>query len=111
VREPYNTSHAYSNSTLEGRHAAGGTGGGAFGDPALDYASWVKKLGADEITTMYSRFAVGQSLATDFERRFGQKLEEDSLNGSHKIIVVASSLDDSTERIISYLNECDVRNG
>jgi hypothetical protein len=57
---------------------------------------------------IYARFAPGKSLAGDFLNRFGQKLDEESLNQSHQIIIVASSLDDSTERIISYLNDRDV---
>ena len=75
---------------------------------ALDYAGWVERLRADEIATIYGRFASGRSLAADFLSRFGQKLDEDSLNQSHQIIIVASSLDDSTERIVSYLNDHDV---
>src|SRR5271170_5970924 len=62
---------------------------------ALDYAVWVEKLRAEEIASIYHRFAPGRSLAEDFRQRFGQNLEEDSLNQSHQIIIVASSLDDS----------------
>jgi hypothetical protein len=75
---------------------------------ALDYAGWVERLRADEIATIYERFASGRSLAADFHSRFGQKLDEDSLNQSHQIIIVAASLDNSTERIISYLNDRDI---
>jgi hypothetical protein len=48
------------------------------------------------------------SLGEDFRHRFGQDLDEDSLNKSHQIIIVAASLDDSTERIVAYLNEREV---
>lgn len=75
---------------------------------ALDYAGWVEKLRTDEIAAIYSRFAGGKSLAEEFRRHFGEALDEDSLNKTHQIIVVASSLDDSTERIISYLSHRDV---
>lgn len=75
---------------------------------ALDYASWVEKLGADEIAAIYDRFARGKSLADDFRQRFGYPLDEDSLNQSHQIIIVAASLDDSSERIVTYLSERDV---
>jgi hypothetical protein len=75
---------------------------------SLDYAGWVEKLRADEIAAIYARFAPGRSLAQDFISRFGQDLDEDSLNQSHQIIIVAASLDDSTERIISYLSDRDV---
>ncbi len=72
---------------------------------AIDYASWVEKLETDKIAEIYGRFAKGKNLAADFERWFGFKLDEDLLNQSHQIIIVAESLDDSTERIVSYLGE------
>lgn len=75
---------------------------------ALDYAAWVEKLRAEEISAIYGRFAPGRSLATDFQQRFGSDLDEETLNQSHQIIVVASSLDASTERIVAYLSERDV---
>jgi hypothetical protein len=71
---------------------------------ALDYASWVEKLGADDIAAIYGRFAPGKSLADDFRQRFGHPLDEDSLNQSHQIIIVAASLDNSSERIVAYLS-------
>lgn len=72
---------------------------------ALDYACWVSRLGTEDIATIYSRFAPGRSLADDFRQRFGHELDEDTLNQSHQIVVVAASLDDSTERVIIYLAE------
>ena len=35
-------------------------------------------------------------------------LDEEQLNGSHQILIVASSLDASTERIVSYLNRVNL---
>lgn len=75
---------------------------------ALDYAAWVEKLRAEDIAAIYARFAPGRSLAQDFRQRFDQDLDEESLNQSHQIIIVAGSLDDSTERIISYLSDRDI---
>jgi hypothetical protein len=75
---------------------------------ALDYASWVEKLRAEDIAAIYGRFAPGQSLAEDFRQRFGQELDEGTLNQSHQIIIVAASLDDSTERIVAYLSARDI---
>ncbi len=75
---------------------------------ALDYASWVEKLRAEDIAGIYERFSGGASLSEDFRKRFRQELDEDSLNESHQIIVVAASIDDSTERIVAYLAERDV---
>lgn len=75
---------------------------------ALDYASWVEQLTADRIVQIYQRFSKGGDLGADFQRRFGEALDEDALNASHQIILVAAELDDSTERIISYLNARDI---
>jgi len=72
---------------------------------ALDYASWVEKLGAGEIAAIYGRFKPGSSLAADFKARFGSPLDEAALNASHQIVLVAAALDDSTERIIRYLGD------
>lgn len=70
---------------------------------ALDYASWVQSLLPQDISVMYKRFTNGKNLEDDFRSRFGQQLSEDSLNQSHQIVIVSSSIDDSTERIIKYL--------
>jgi hypothetical protein len=75
---------------------------------ALDYASWVDRLRAEDIAAIYSRFAPGKSLAEEFRARFGQPLDESGLNQEHQIVIVAASLDDSTERIVSYLNARDI---
>jgi hypothetical protein len=72
---------------------------------AIDYASFVERLKPEEIASIYSRFAPGHDLADDFRVQFHQDLDEDSLNQSHQIVIVAASLDHSTERIIGYLNE------
>jgi len=75
---------------------------------ALDYACWVERLESKDIAAIYARFKPGNSLTKDFETRFGQALDETTLNESHQIVVVAASLDASTERIINYLNERDI---
>src|SRR3546814_1317275 len=76
---------------------------------ALDYAAWVEQLTADRIVKIYRRFAGDGDLAAAFKVRFGEELDEDALNNSHQLILVAASLDDSTERIITYLNARDIR--
>ena len=75
---------------------------------AIDYASWVQDLAADEIASIYNRFTNGASLGEAFQLRFGLPLDEEQLNGSHQIVIVASSLDLSTERIVNYLNKMDI---
>ncbi len=72
---------------------------------ALDYATWVEGLGTDDIVAIYGRFAPGRDLAADFLAQFGQPLDEDTLNDSHQIVIVATRLDESSERIVKYLGD------
>jgi len=74
----------------------------------LDYASWIQSLAAEDIAGIFSKFTGGGSLTDAFQQRFGLALDEEQLNGSHQIVIVASSLDASTERIVNYLNKMDV---
>lgn len=75
---------------------------------ALDYASWAEKLGADDIASIYDRYTNGGAIGEGFLKFFGISLDEEQLNGSHQIVIVASTLDPSTERIVGYLNERDI---
>lgn len=75
---------------------------------AIDYAGWVEKLTAADVEAMYRRYSGGGSLTEDFKQKFGIELTEDSFNESHQIVVVASSLDASTERIIDYLRSREI---
>ena len=75
---------------------------------ALDYASWVDQLSAEKVAQIYQRYSNGGSLDAAFNQKFGTELDEDTLNESHQIIIVAAELDASTERIVSYLNARDI---
>lgn len=75
---------------------------------ALDYASWVEQLTPDKIAQIYLRFSNGGNLDEAFQQRFGTGLDEETLNQSHQITIVAAELDGSTERIIRYLNARDI---
>ncbi|MDZ7804953.1 MAG: hypothetical protein U5K34_13335 [Thiohalophilus sp.] len=75
---------------------------------ALDYASWVEELTADKIAQIYQGFSNGGRLDEVFKDHFGAQLDEDHLNQSHQIIIVAAELDPATERIIGYLNDRDI---
>lgn len=75
---------------------------------ALDYASWVDELTPDKIAQIYQRFSNGGKLEEGFRAHFGVDLDEETLNQSHQIIIVAAELDPSTERIIGYLNARDI---
>ncbi len=75
---------------------------------ALDYGFWVERLTSDKIAQIYQRFSGGGSLNDAFRTRFGAKLDEETLNESHQIVVVAAELDDASERIVQYLNDHDI---
>ena len=71
---------------------------------ALDYASWVKDLGTEEIEGIATKHLKGTALKIAFESKFGVELP-DVINEHHAMRIVASDIDDSTERIIRYLAE------
>jgi hypothetical protein len=72
---------------------------------ALDYARYVADLKSEDLAAIYKAFAPDKDLNSEFKDRFGLSLDEDSLNGSHQIVVVAAELDESTERIVTYLGD------
>lgn len=71
----------------------------------LDYGSWVKGLDRDAIL---ERWAEQSTVAFDeaFRDRFGSLPE--SINEGHRLVIVASELDASTERIVRYLSEAGI---
>lgn len=69
----------------------------------LDYASWVKKLGYKEIDAIGSKY-LSKSLSAAFAEHFGAQLPE-NVNTNHSMLIVASELDDSSERIVQYLSD------
>lgn len=75
---------------------------------AIDYATWVETLKPEDLAAIYGRFAPARNFAEDFRDRFGSNLDESTLNQNHQIIIVAASLDDSTERIVAYLSKRDI---
>lgn len=68
----------------------------------IDYASWVQSLSYEDIAAIYTEKNPGKKLEEGFDSTFGASLPE-QINQSHELIIVASELDPSTERIISYL--------
>ena len=70
---------------------------------ALDYASWVASRNSDDLHDIYRRYK-GDDLGPAFKERFGSALPQ-SVGEEHRITIVASSLDESSERIVSYLSE------
>lgn len=69
----------------------------------LDYASWVKKIGYKEINAIGSQY-LAKSVSAAFSEHFGAQLPE-NVNANHSMIIVASELDESSERIVQYLSD------
>ncbi|HPV99243.1 MAG TPA: hypothetical protein PLZ78_15530 [Spirochaetota bacterium] len=70
---------------------------------SLDYGTWVYGLSFENIKEIYESYK-----SSDFEADFTKYFETplpDKINGGYQIIIVAESLDDSTERIVEHLNE------
>jgi Endonuclease NucS len=70
----------------------------------LDYASWAQDLTYERVTEIYAEHHPGERFEQAFADRFGAVDPPESLNEDHKLVVVASELDNSTERIIGYLS-------
>jgi len=69
----------------------------------LDYASWIKKLVYNDINAIIKQY-LNKSLAEAFNEKFGTTIPE-NINVNHSMIIVASELDDSSERIVQYLSD------
>jgi hypothetical protein len=75
----------------------------------LEYASWVDDLPSDKILEVANEYLQkkGTDLEEAFQEKFGDELPE-SLNSSHKMLIVASELDAQTERVLNYLSKRDI---
>ncbi|MFC1602693.1 endonuclease NucS domain-containing protein [Pseudomonadota bacterium] len=76
----------------------------------IDYASWIEALDITNIKDIYSLFSesyqsCNESLDDVFREKFGVPIDEDGINNSHQMVIVASKLDAGTERIIQYLEK------
>lgn len=70
----------------------------------MDYASWVKDLGRNRIENIASYYLKTQTLDSAFKKTFDSDPPE-TLNDQHRMYIVASEIDSSTERIVKYLSE------
>lgn len=68
----------------------------------LDYASWVVDLSHERVLEIATQY-LNQPFEKAFQNKFGIELP-DTLNSNHRIIIVASKIDPSSERIIGYLS-------
>ena len=70
----------------------------------LDYGSWVDDLPHARVTSIADKYLVERGFEQTFRDRFGIDVPE-TLNSDHRLLVVGSRIDDSTERIIKYLSD------
>jgi len=75
----------------------------------LDYGSWVRELKDDRIAQIFDDYQkrwhkdrVLVSIDEAFRKKFGMAMP-DEMNSTHELVVVAATLDPSTERIVRYL--------
>jgi Endonuclease NucS C-terminal domain len=73
---------------------------------AIDYAAYISTITFDEVAAIYDSYCLRRGLeptdlAEDYEERFGAPL--DTITDPPRMIIVASRLDDSTERMIGFL--------
>lgn len=78
----------------------------------LDYGSWVGGLRAEDIAPIFNdyrkrRFPDEPGLSIDeaFCRHFRVKAMPEELNERHELVIIGSSFDADTERIVTYLSE------
>ncbi len=77
----------------------------------LDYASWVKELGSQDVSEIAETYYRGKennrTFSEIFQSKFGAEIP-DFINSQHKMLVVGSEIDASSQRIIQYLVESGV---
>ncbi len=71
---------------------------------ALDYGSWVVDLSNERVTSIAQAYLGDGEFEDAFRRQFGVDVPE-TLNGDHRILIVGSRIDASSERIIKYLSD------
>lgn len=70
----------------------------------LDYASWVEELNPGRLQKIYEKFkGENANLSSDFASRYGSEVDEEAMSRDHLMVIVASELDNSTERIVKFL--------
>lgn len=73
----------------------------------IDYGYWLRDLEMDGVLEVFDKHNTSGTFDDAFRERFDQDPPED-LNQDHQLIIVASELDASTERIVSYVSDYGV---
>ncbi len=70
----------------------------------LDYGSWVSDLSNDKISEIANEYLGDDGpLEEAFKHKFNEEMPE-VLNENHKLLIIASDMDSSSERIVRYLS-------
>lgn len=77
---------------------------------ALEYASWVDDLSYEDVVNIANDYLKkrGLTIKDAFREKFDGQLP-DVLNEAHEILIVATGLDDQSERVIEYLSQHGIR--
>lgn len=73
----------------------------------LDYASWIKDLTAERIQDIANKYLKDVNFEEAYQKKFNRDLPE-SINEHHKMFIVGSEIDGSSQRIIKYLSNYGV---
>ncbi len=71
---------------------------------ALEYGSWVMDLSNERVTTIAEAYLRETGFRRAYRSSFGTDVPE-TLNGDHRVLIVGSQIDASSERIIKYLSD------
>jgi len=69
----------------------------------LDYASWIRRLTYQDLDVIANAY-LKKDLSSSFVECFDEAIPQ-NINVNHKMLIVASEFDDSSERIVEYLAE------
>ena len=70
---------------------------------AIEYAAWASQLSYEEVVDLAAKhFGTVDAFEEAFEKRFGVELPA-SLNQVQRILVVAPTIDDTTETVVNFL--------
>ena len=73
---------------------------------AIDYAASAAMLTAEEIAQIYLDHSnENNTLNEAYKEKYGIELDEENVNQKVKMVIVASQMDNSTERIITFLSK------
>ncbi len=70
----------------------------------LDYASGVRNWTAEQVASKANEYLKGGGFEEAYRKKFGNNLPE-SINEHHKMYIIGSEIDASSQRIIEYLSD------